>query len=127
MLLVLAAAYAAPAADLCSVIQHDVVATAAEATPTPVPGATRCERRDSAYVCTWAASVADEARFPGAWDTLQARVDGCRLGHRQVEATDDPEILYPSSTWSSSRGTIEVRVADFGDGIELHIKGRPET
>lgn len=127
MLLVLASAFAAPSADLCSAIQRDVVATAAESTPTPLPGATRCESRDNTYVCTWAASVADEARFPGAWDNLQARVDSCRLGHRQVEATDDPEILYPISTWSSSRATIEVRVADFGDGIELHIKGRPET
>lgn len=127
MLLVLAAAFAAPSNDLCSALQRDVAATAAAATPSPLPGATHCESRSSAYVCTWAASVADAARFPGAWDSRQSRVDSCRLGHRQVEATGDPEILYPISTWSSTTATIEVRVADFGDGIELHIKGRPET
>lgn len=123
MLVLLASAFAAAPADLCSALRADVAHAA-----TPLPGAGRCESRDggSTYACSWAVHYDDTDRFASTWGQVAARVASCKVGAVEID-TSDPEIAYPVQTWHAGVSSVEVRVADRGDAVEVVIRGQPQS
>lgn len=123
MTLLLSSAFAA---DLCANMGATVrAAPGGFAQARALPGAS-CDLVRGDYVCVFPGRVESDA-FPALWESVVDGLAACRIGARHSEVSDDPELLYLPSSWTTPEAQVELRVAEPGIGVEVRFLRAPRS